>query len=250
MQRRQQVRRKGPLRRVSSRPKKGSNRQLVMVNKNPLKDHTIVAERFLTKVSASFVGYAAAATNNEFAFSVLGNSFLTPFNSGSTIVTAGFTAADGSSATINPAGYTSLALLYKYYRIYGSRVKITLQPQNVGDVYNLTLYPATTSAPSATATATMNNQYARTKVITSGNNVRENTIVHYMDTHQILGMTKRQFADQVSIAVNAQPGLNLDWYWNVQCPLLSSVATNTGIVSISFEIDFYLELSDPIFQAP
>lgn len=233
-----------------SRPKQGSNRQMVMVNRNPLKDHTIVAERFITKVAASFVGYLPAATNTELGFSIFGNSFFQPFNTSATVVAAGFTASDGSSATIAPAGYTALSTLYRYYRIYGSRIKITLQPQSAADVYNLTVYPATTSNPSNTSTSSMNNQYARTKVISSGNNVKENTIVHYMDSHQILGMTKRQFADQLNIIITAAPTLSLDWYWNIQCPLLSSTASNTAIVSISIEVDFFIELSDPILQAP
>lgn len=239
---------KSSSKKTSSKKKSNSSTsKITMYNKQPLKDHTIIAPRFMTKVSTAWQGYLAIGVSTSQAISIYGNSFFQPFNTPSQPITSQFTPSGGSAVNQVFPGYTSLSSLYRYYRVNGSRIKVTLQPSTSADIFELMVFPVTSIQATATVNQASSNQYSKNKLCSFTNNVAQNTITSYMPSNKVLGLTYQQFQDQLPIIVSAAPAASLDWYWQVQFSALNG-SNNTLIIPIYVELDYYLELSDPVFQ--
>lgn len=235
------------MKKSSSKKNGSSGRLTTMVNKSSLKDHTLVATRFMTKMAASLQVFLPASSSLNIADNVFGNSIFQPFNSPNPLNTS-MTLITGNSITYNPAGYTALSTLYKYYRVRSSRIKVTLQPAST-DIVNLVVYPSPNSNPTTVGQIEMSTMYSKHKTCSSSNNVKENTIISYASSNVILGLTKQQYDDQLPIAVTAQPAASLDWFWNVAYTVSqTNTGTNAGAIAMIVELDMYVEFSDPILQ--
>jgi len=217
-----------------------------MVNRSTLRDHTIVADRYLTKMSVSWFGQLAATTSAALAPTIYGNSLYQPLNTGVPINTT-ITATQGSTIAREPMGYAALSALYNSYKIRGSRIKVTMCPTNGADNSLLTVVPVQSTLAVTTPQILMNQRYARWRMCTSTNNVKQNTVVHYMSSNEALGMTKRQFEDQLPVAVGAAPANQLDWFWEIVYTTQSG-AVNNAVIGFTVEVDYYVELSDPVYQ--
>lgn len=217
-----------------------------MVNKSTLKDHTLVATRYLTKMASAVQLFLPASTTLVVENQVYGNSVYQPFNTTNPLNTS-MTLVTNNSITANPAGYSALAGLYKYYRVRSSRIKVTCQPSS-SDIVNLVIFPNPQALQESSQIA-MEAMYSKHKICTSGNNVKENTIISYASSNVILGLTKQQYDDQLPIATGGAPAASLDWFWNIGFNVSNTnTGTNAGAISIIVELDMYVEWSDPIFQ--
>lgn len=225
----------------------GRNELVTAVVRNPMRDHAVITDRMETKVSASYQGYIALGTAGNI-FDIYGNSFFEPFNASSPI-SGVVTGVNSSSSTVNPMGYTALTALYNQYRVKASRMKITFLPLNPGDSVTATVWPSYGVVSDGVPVKAMNQRYAKWKLCSLYNNVKENTIINYIASHKAIGMTKQQYDDQPGTNVGNAPVANTDWYW--QC----SFYTNSGAVStqsilVTVELDYYVELFDPVqFQS-
>lgn len=225
----------------------GRNELVTAVVRNPMRDHAVITDRMETKVSASYQGYIATATSGAI-FDIYGNSFFEPFNA-STPISGIVTGVNSSSSTVNPMGYTALTALYNQYRVKASRVKITFTPTAVSDVVTATVWPSYGVVSDGVPVKAMNQRYAKWKMCTQNNNVKENTIINYIASHKALGMTKQQYDDQQGTSVSSAPVQNTDWYW--QCSFYTNNGTNTtSQLMVTVELDYYVELFDPVqFQS-
>jgi hypothetical protein len=224
--------------------KRESSSITTMVNRSSLRDHTIVADKYLTKLSAMYTGKLTAGTNG--IFTVYGNSIYEPFNTAN-LVSGIMSGTQGSSVTATPMGYTAIAGLYSSYRVKASRIKISVNPTALTDTCNIIVIPVPQNFNVTNSYEIYNQRYARWKTCSSSNNIKENTIIHYMTSSQVLGLTKRQYDDQLSVATGAAPPALLDWYWEVIYEAGTSVAPASPVI-FSIEIDMYVEWSDPTQQ--
>lgn len=216
-----------------------------MVNRSQLRDHTIVADRFLTKLSASMTGYYVAATASS-GFTLYGNGLFDPFTTSNSF---GGTLTEGASLTAPPIGFTSLSGLYNAYRVRSSRIKINFQPTNILDVITAVVLPVTSNSTAVSSYQIMNNRYSKWKTCTVSNNVKENTIIHYMNSHEAIGLTKQQYDNQLPTQVGSAPVALQDWFWQVRFLCNEAGAALNAVLPVTIEVDYYCEFSDPISQS-
>jgi hypothetical protein len=232
--------------------KKKTTQITTMVNKSNIRDHTIIADRFLTKLSSSYTAEIVATTGNAQAqFEVYGNSVFEPFNVPGILISTALQSTLGSVATQPPIGYTALATLYNQYIVRGSRIKITVQPSSLIDNFHVIVFPVLTQFSSGTANPheTQNQRYSRFKLCTASNNVKENTIIHYMNSSEVLGYTKQQYEDQPPTLISNAPNSNLDWFWQIAINQAQGATNPNSGVYVNVEIDMYCEFKDPVQQA-
>lgn len=248
---------RGKRKAVQSRKKKAfvprapssHNRTTTWVNRASIKDHTIVDDRMLTKVSCSFTGDIGSATT--FApgqFILYGNSFFEPFTVPSNGITTVVTAQNGSTIARPPMGYATLSSLYNQYRVRSSAIKVTVQPTNsTADAPLVVVFPSVGVFSSATGNPyqTQNQRYSKWKQCTLNNNVAMNTITNYMSSAKVLGFTKQQYDDYPATVVSSAPSTAFDWFWQVA--IYNAIGGNfTGNVIVTVELSMYVELSDPL----
>lgn len=226
-------------------PYNKSKSTTAMVNKSQLRDHTIVADKYYTKISCSFVGKIPAGGSIGSYFTIYANSIYQPLNTANPY-TGFITNTDGSSATAPPIGYTALSSLYASYRVKSSRIKVSVNPTNSGDTSLIVITPVQAPFSGTSSYQIMNQRYAKWKMVSSGNNVKENTIIQYMKSSKALGLSDRQFEDQLPVGIASAPPTALDWYWEVDYAQASASASTAGIILITLEVDYYVEFSDPI----
>lgn len=224
--------------------RKPSNRLLSLNNKSSYRDHAIVPDRFRTKMSVSYQGYIAVGATSSY-FDIYGNSLYQPFTTSRTIATL-VTGVFSSNTAASPIGYTELAALYNEYRVRGTRIKLTATPQNQADTITLVITPVcSVNGSVAPPVYSINQRYSRWKQIQNTNNVKENTIIHYMPSNKVLGLTKQQYDDQLPVVNGNAPPASLDWYWQVQV-YTNNGSVTAGQVMVTVELDLYVEFSDPL----
>lgn len=237
-------------------PKDGaSGRKGVMVNRTSARMHNFVAPHFLTKLECGFTGTSAGLAGGITYFSVRANGLHFPMDDGAgaapsflNAATANGTAFPATLAlgALEPAGYTQLSVIYAQYRVYASKIQITVQPTGaVSAIEYLCVYPSDTDA---TVIATdfqraMSQPYSKCITCTAQNNVKQNTIQMYLDNPTILGLTRQQYNDLGATAsvTNANP--NSDTHWNI-------VVSNTGAVQAAYTVEvrvtYWVEFFDQL----
>jgi hypothetical protein len=244
----------------SNRPKRGNNARgdrILSLNRMPSGRQTVMPPKFRTVESCVYQGYSTVANGNKaFAFFIYGNGMSHPFASGTPPSTAGNTAG---GFTINPgtgtetqanlayAGDSDLAAsFYEYYKILRSRIELTAFPQSTGDELNLTVTAGQSNAVSNVADPILQSMqpFARIKMCSTGNNMRQNTVINQVTTSEVLGMSKAQFEAMPPTPVKTYPNATTNglWYWAVTITFCDG-ANFAGIVSITAKITSEIEYS-------
>jgi len=246
-----QYQHKVPMKYMKKSAKKAStqrsrNRTTTMVNRAPLSAHTIVSDRYVTKMSTSFSGIIATPFVPG-QFIVYGNSFetpwLTPSNNIGTIVTG----KNGSNTGAQMMGYNEITALYNQYRVRASSIKVTCQPTTTGgDSPVVVVFPVIGLFATATGgiNQTQNQRYAKWKQCTYSNNTAQNTVINYIASHKAIGLTREQYESSPANQIAAVPGVNLDWYWQVAIYNPASGDFSANVI-VTVELDYYVEFSDP-----
>lgn len=236
---------------AKEKSKKTSNRSMnkttTQYNRAPLSQHTIVADRYMTKMSTSFSGIIAT----PFApgqFIVYGNSLETPWTTPSNNIGTIVTGRNGSNIGAQMMGYTEVTALYNQYRVRSSSIRVTVQPINAADMPVVVVFPVIGVFATATGgiNQTQNQRYSKWKQCSVYNNIKQNTIDSYISSHKAIGLTYQQYENQLANQIAAVPGVNLDWYWQVA--IYNPVTTGgdfTGNVIVTVELNYYVEFSDP-----
>lgn len=230
-------------RKMGSRRK--SNRKTnVLTNRTRISDHAYMPDNYRTPMSVSYQGYIQTASTPTY-FDVYGNSVYRPFQTTQQISTM-VTAVASSTAASSPIGYTNLSSLYNEYRVRASRIKVTVTPSLASDAVTVVVQPINSVLGAvAPPTYAMNERYSKWKLCTFSNNVKENTIIHYMNSSKALGLTPEQYDSQLPIVVGNAPAASLDWYWQVSCYTNSGIAT-VGQIFVTVELDLYVEWTDMV----
>lgn len=100
----------------------------------------------------------------------------------------------GFATYLDPAGTGNT--LYSQCVVYGCRVTITLTPQSVVDISEFSIVPVPSTAsyitnPYGSVAAASQAPYGKSLMITSNNNIRQNTLSNYIDVAKFFGVTKK-----------------------------------------------------------
>lgn len=134
---------------------------------------------------------------------------LTPGGSGLAYAQNG-TLVQGYAVSNSPLGYTQLAAIYTYYKVFRYRLEVTVTPQSPSDSVRVIAIPlGTEETPSATA-GNMNVRVlegqpnTRSKTVLSGCSSLDNTIIIEGCPYKDLGLTREQYnsGGQVGTASN------------------------------------------------
>jgi hypothetical protein len=208
----------------------------------------VIPRHHLCNTRTVINGYVGSGTTNGVRFmTVNANSLASPFNTGQAFNTAGVVPAfnatmmSGDLITQNPSCYTVLASLYQTYRILNSRIKVICQPQNVADPIMLTVLPfAQTTTLSFTAldmSQLQQQPYAKFRNCGVNNVIANNIVEMRHKSHDVLGLTKRQYLDNSDIGASIGIGPATDYAWSY---LVAWETINNS--SLSGQLNFTIEL--------
>lgn len=228
----------------------------VMVNRTAARLHTVVAPHYLTHLDAAFTGaiWNAAPTATQ-AFSIYANGLSYPFNTGNPFTTANTTAGVLYPATLalnalHPVGFSQLTVLYSFYRVYASRISITVTPNPSGnELLNMVVYPSSNDLPVTDFQRAQAQPYSKTIMVSPNNNVKQNTISLYMDNPTILGLTKMQYNDSSATQALSTANPSSGTYWNVIIYNASGnnlPATQASSTAVNCHVDYTCEFFEPL----
>jgi hypothetical protein len=231
------------------------------------------------KTTFRFVGEGFIPVGNarsNYLMSVPGNGLYEPgaanTNSANTSLSTNLTAVTGSSAlaTAQPFGYSYYSNMYRYYRVKGSRIKVTVFSPSGSDALQLAVWPANevsaslqgysgTSGsvqPSGAAAAQM--PYGKSIITTlyaDPNSGAGNSISLACSTAKVNGLTERQFDEDVvnAVGIGANPSLSaggqdtdLPWSWWIS--VADCVNGNfAGNVLVKVEVEYDAIMTEPNF---
>lgn len=225
-----------------------------MVNRTKSSLHTVVAPHYLTRLAYAFSGngYATTVAGPVSYFSVYANGLRRPGNTANLFTTAGtcggtLVPATLSLANLNPMGVSQLGVLYSSYRVFASRIKVTMTPTGNpnADSGAFVVYPSDLDMPVTDFQRAIALPYSKTIQISEYNNIKQNTISIYMDNPTILGYTKQQYKDDPNTmsAVNTNP-VNAT-YWNVIAyDLVGGNWAATNII-VNVQVEYQCEFLEP-----
>nr|WAE42380.1 MAG: capsid protein [Cressdnaviricota sp.] len=259
------------------RPRKATFKRRRVVRKRsqamsiPRRNINLFPSRFFTKLKQTITGYIPPMSGTEGFFIVDANSFTQPFSSnvlGIGAINVGGTASlitlsNSSNASNQLNGYTRITSMYQSFRVHASKISIKCQPASVSDTLELYICPVSYTVLQDSAGPYYPNlsipqqvplidliaqNYVKHRMITSGSaNQKAYTISCFSKAHNILGLTKRQYNDQIPpIGSAGELPTALQTFYYVQYNLLENAAPNTA--NIVFEIDYesYVECTQPV----
>lgn len=220
-----------------------------MVNKEPGRLHMPVAPRYLTKLEYGFSGTInqALAAGTASYWSIHGGTGLHCGNTANT-----FTAVTGSGVlypatlainALSATGFTQLSVLYARVRVHMSRIVLSLTPPTKAFVV---VYPSNEDVPVTDFQSALAQPFSKEYELSQYNNVKQNTIMMTHKSHEILGLTKRQFMDSdntAALVTATHP--NNQVYWNI---IVQPDAAATSLVgtTVNLRMTYWAEFFDPL----
>jgi len=231
----------------------------VMVNRTAARLHTAWAPHYYTKLGYGYQGaiWNAAPTPSQ-QWEVLGSSLASPGNTAFPFTTANGTPgvlypATLSLATLGVAGVSELSVLYNKFRVYASRISVTVTPNAaLGLEVGMVVWPSGAGSTVTDFQRAISLPYSKFIMCTPQNNVRENTLQVYMDAPTVLGLTKQQYQNDLDTSgVPGSPGSNPSLYftWNVIVYVNNGTnlpLTQATAVSVQLHVDYYAEFFAPL----
>lgn len=228
----------------------------LMVNRTPARLHNAVAPRYKTRLEGGYTGILTNANSPATAFwTHSGNGLHLPFNGPSGVSYTGqaFTAAGGAHGTLVPAtlalnaldpvGHQLISQLYGSYKVYASRIDVTVTPSAGADTLLLVVAPVAAEGDIASFETQylMSAPYAKAITCTGNNNIQKNRISLYMDSSTALGQNRAQFQAQLATACNAAPFVNPNqWNWVIAYQMLSGNVPSSNVF-VEVRQTFYVE---------
>lgn len=171
----------------------------------------------------------------------------------------------GFATYMDPLG--SGNTLYSQCIVYGCRITITLTPQSVVDISEFSITPVdtrggqsgagisdpTVDIPYGSVAAASQAPYGKSLMITSNNNIRQNTLSSYVDVAKFFGVTKKilvtddnyihsRFLSDDDDNVLASPPRCLSWQINYQSADNTALTTN---LCYKINVKYYCILQHP-----
>jgi hypothetical protein len=218
----------------------------------------VFPERYVTtftnSINAYFpIGYMTASAGNY--FSVLVNSANSPYNSATYVMTAApgptfsarATLVQGAVLSQQAMGYSQMAALYTNYRVISYSLKVTVMPQNVGDVTEVVVVPlGFEEIPSSSAAAVNLRVMASqprsiTRVCETSVPAASNTLTLRQTCWDLVGQRKSQWMDYPPTPVTSYPANQA--YVGVFLQQLNG-ANNVAAVTMSLQLQQTIEFTD------
>jgi hypothetical protein len=236
----------------------------VVHNKSSFKNHVVFPQKYYTTIAANYTGFFATNTMTLGAglagrgyCNVLANSLYAPFNTTAytyvpTSTTFACTSGLGVSIYDPPIGYAELSVLYGQYRVHSTKITVSYMPGGIADTVQLIVFPlANEPIPNSAAgnvdmSVISGQPYARSKVCTSNNTMKGNTVSLSMPIHKILGLTKAQYLNGNYDNMGTQPAANYALF-GIFVQQLNGQG-NTLIDMFTITLEMKIEMSGPIRQ--
>lgn len=159
--------------------------------------HQPLPDRYFTWLEQNNSGYitAAAAAFSVFGLCLNGAAAQFPFNIsvGLGTIPNGLPAVASAAAT----GHTNLFTIYKYCRIWGVKVSVTMVPQSQSDSGQLVMAPFVDATYAATVAGILQAAQAPgsvVRLINSSAPMSTNTVRKYYSIPELLGISKKDYA--------------------------------------------------------
>lgn len=173
---------------------------------------------------------------------------LTAFGTGLTVATL-----DGVNfATVAPTGFTAMSTLYGGWRIYRSKIEVTMIPQSIVDNINLCILPQNNTNVALTQTQFAYfaaQPFSKNMVIQC--NSGKYTLKNSVSQHQLLGVRRQAIEDDLSSNFESPAGSN-----DVQTQMWYRIIweTSDGAVLVNpigclVKTTHYVEFFQPNYQA-
>lgn len=222
--------------------------------------------RAFTRLYSQIVGYFASGLTFQ-TCSVGGNRIVFPW---SPSVQPGDYAGFGVSGTIYdsmdltqtlPAQYPIYELMYGKWRVWGSRIKVTIVPSiNNGSgqspqAIQVVILPSNTfNLITGTTHLIASSPYSRSKLIAPGFG-KSNSVSHRASSCQVMGVSKSQYCDQsfsgetsTCVSGRGNPVLTNSWFWVVN--FAAADAASQGNTQFQVEVWWDVEFTDPRVNVP
>ena len=229
--------------------------QMTLVNSSKPKLNIPINPKFLTKFTVSATGYVPSAAGPSGFFAVKLNSPYQPLNASAGLFTA---VTNGSgvylgaiSSGVNPRGFSNLCSLtmYNNYRVYASRIKITVIPRSVLDQVLVTVVPITNATLSAqTAELEQNVAFSKEIIASSNTDNNRNTFTHYIDLQSLDGLNKYQLMSDTTKVGTYQTNPSDLSVWAIKWLNTNNAALNSAL-AFNYEITYYTELFEMNYES-
>lgn len=211
--------------------------------------------RYLTKFTFSMMGVVPPGDGhtdglfvirlNSPSAPLLTNPTFTSTSNNNGVLLGGITSGTNARAFSNLVSSS----MYNKYRVYASRIKLTIIPRSVLDTTLVTVVPTTHNQGSQTQTAVLdqNVAFSKEKIVSSNADMGNNTIISYIDMPSLDGQTKQQFmADENKVGVLNQAPQDLS-LWVIKYINTTNANYNSAL-SFNIEVVYYTELFEVNFE--
>lgn len=221
----------------------------VMVNRVSARLHNFVAPHYLTKLEYGFTGMQALAAGTQGYCDLQLNGLHLPGTSPGnpfTAATFGGTVYPAAAAlgALYPVGYTVLSGIYQNYRVYASRIVVTCTPTTNPCVLCVAPGANVSSIIGTDFQKAQSQPYSKVITTTPSNNIKQNTIMMYMDAPTVVGLTKQQYndADSTQAATGANPTYGA--FWNIFTTQLAAGTATANAFEV--RITYWCEFMRPL----
>jgi len=181
------------------------------------------------------------------------NSYLNPFATtyrftNAANVPVGFTAAfrgtlqTGFTIGQNPYGYSVIAQIWEYYKVYKYEIEVCVQPEATADVCRLVVLPLGQEEIPSVSTTNLNvlecQEYAQAKTCAANSSSSGNTIKFVGYPNRDLGLTYTQYSIGQN-PLSGAPGTSTSDYVGILVNELFS--TNSQALIVSIKLRQYVE---------
>lgn len=245
-----------------------NRRATTMINPSRPGLNIPINPRYLTKFTLSFSGYTTTATDGTSGYFALKlNSPYRPVDvAGTTLTSPNFTGANNRTGLSNgisgaatlealfPRGYSQLAsdTMYQKYRVYASKIRVTVVPGAQADTSIVTVIPITDVVGLGEfAGLSQNVAFSKERVVTQGADNNANTVSNYIDMQSLYGKTKAQIMadDEFSASYNDDPVAGKLGLWLVKYNKLNGSANYVSQLSFNIEVIYYTELNQVNYES-
>jgi len=250
---------------------KKKGRTMTMVNRMPKQMHTVVAPKFLTELEYGFTGTAQMGAGIAGYFNIWANGISFPGENGGVAPgdfnpftqTAGVNLGVGgivypavvALTALQPVGETMLASLYDKYRVWKSKMAVTVTGTGGNSI--VTLVPIVGASlqvgiPGVDIQRAQSLPYSKAITVSANNNIKQNRIASSCVPHVILGETRQQYLDDPNTAgiMATSGGLppisdsSNQVFWQVNIAPFAS--TQVTLVDVEVRVTYVVELFDPL----
>jgi len=145
-------------------------------------------------------------------------------------------------ATAQCIGYSELKAIYNNWRVYGSKISVTLTPQALTDTVQLAVLPSYNSIISESLATVQQQPFAKSMQVSSSRGSGR-PLTNFITQHKLAGVRRQAIEDDLSGKFAANPGNpSVTATWNIfwETPDGVNLATNcTYNVKLTYFVEWF-----------